>query len=114
MSPISKDSERYRAAKLLLNAALKFWQACEKEGQHGAVQWLAGTNGELLIFTRGEYRDGLMNNIWTLSQREQIGTFAEELPSEDECGPSANHDAPASDAARGGTGARTASAASGK
>lgn len=51
------------ASGFLLTAALEFWESCKRAKQYGAVRWLEGTNGELLIFTRGEYRDRLIANI---------------------------------------------------
>lgn len=60
---ISKESERYKTADKLLKVAAEFWQACHKEGQYGAVQWLTGDSGELVIYTRGEYRETLLQNI---------------------------------------------------
>lgn len=57
------DEKRKAAAEKLLDAAHEFWKACRAEGQYGAVQWLTSTSGELLIFTRGEYRATLLKNI---------------------------------------------------
>ncbi len=60
------DEKRKLAGDELLKAALNFWEACHEEGQYGAVQWLEGTGGQLLIYTRGEYRQQLMENIYKL------------------------------------------------
>jgi len=77
------DDKRFEAGKKLLEAGHEFFNACRSEGQHGAVQWLTGTNGELVIFTRGEYLHALLNNIETLrGQAEHF--FGEEMPTEDE------------------------------
>jgi hypothetical protein len=57
------DNKRREAGDKLLAAAAEFWRACHAEGQYGAVQWLTGSGGELVIYTRGEYRDRLMANI---------------------------------------------------
>lgn len=76
------DDKRMAAGQKLLDAAHEFWSACHAEGQYGAVQWLTGTQGELVIFTRGEYRHQLMSNIDKLSgQAEHF--FGEEMPRED-------------------------------
>ena len=48
--------DHYDAGNFLLNAAQEFWNACLRAQQYGAVQWLTGENGELLIYTRGEYK----------------------------------------------------------
>jgi hypothetical protein len=73
------DDKRYAAGQKLLDAAYEFWKACHAEGQYGAVQWLTGTNGELIIFTRGEYRTQLMNNIHLLNGVSPEHKFGEEM-----------------------------------
>lgn len=78
------DEKRYAAAQKLLDAAHEFWKACHAEGQYGAVQWLVGTTGELLIFTRGEYRQQLMDNIYTLPGVEPEHKFGEEMPQDED------------------------------
>ena len=60
MASDTMDQRRREAGSRLLAAAHEFWTACQIEGQSGAVQWLEGTGGELIIFTRGEYRRQLM------------------------------------------------------
>ena len=79
MSEIPITDKRYEAAQKLLDAAHCFWDACISEGQYGAVQWLEGSLGELLIFTRGEYRSHLMSNINTLPNVDKINFFGENL-----------------------------------
>jgi hypothetical protein len=76
------DEQRLKTGQALIDAAYKFWEACHKEGQYGAVQWLEGTNGELIIFTRSEYRDRLMWNIPTLPNADKIHMFGESMPEE--------------------------------
>lgn len=78
------DEKRKATGQKLLDAAYEFWDACIQEGQDGAVQWLAGTRGELVIFTRGEYREQLMSNIRAVWQKEHVHLFGEEVPDEDE------------------------------
>ena len=62
------DEKRMAAGQKLLDAAFEFWRAAHEEDPRasGAVLWLEGSNGELLIFTRGEYRQTLMSNIHSL------------------------------------------------
>ena len=60
------DQKRLEAAEKLLAAAREFWAACRDEGQLGAVQWIESECGELLIFTRGEYREQLMAGVHQL------------------------------------------------
>ena len=79
------DAERYAAAQALLDAAHAFWKACHREGQYGAVQWLQGTDGELVVFTRGEYKDRLMHNIESLpSMAGKVHFFGEQMPTYDD------------------------------
>ena len=78
------DEKRLATGQKLLDAAHEFWNACIEEGQDGAVQWLMGTSGELVIFTRGEYREQLMANIRALWQKENIHLFGEEMLDEDD------------------------------
>ncbi|TAN06136.1 MAG: hypothetical protein EPN38_09380 [Rhodanobacteraceae bacterium] len=66
--------------------AHEFWNACHEKGpqESGAVQWLEGSNGELLIFTRAEYRQTLMNNIHSLPGKRVHFFQGETMPREDE------------------------------
>jgi len=72
------DKKRMIAGKKLLDAAQDFWNACHEEGQYGAIQWLEGTNNELLIYTRSEYRQQLLSNINGLSS-EKVHFFQGEV-----------------------------------
>jgi hypothetical protein len=76
------DEKRRETGQKLLDAAYNFWHACQEEGQYGAVQWLEGTGGELVIFTRGEYRDVLMSNIQRLPL--EVHFFSETMKDEPE------------------------------
>lgn len=78
------DDKRRVAGQRLLDAAHEFWSACHEEGQYGAVQWLTGSSGELVIFTRGEYRERLMMNIDTLPNVEKIHFFGEDMRNDEE------------------------------
>ncbi len=73
------DEKRKATAQKLLESAHEFWKACQEEGQYGAVQWLEGSNGELLIFTRCEYRTQLMANIDRLSSQQSVHVFGESV-----------------------------------
>ena len=77
------DEKRKETGQKLLDAAQAFWEACHEEGQYGAVQWLEGTMGELIIYTRGEYREQLVGNIECLPNAGKIHMFAEQMPDED-------------------------------
>ena len=67
------DEKRRKAAMRLLDAAYDYWKVCHEEGQFGAVQWVDWVSGELLIFTRGEYRQTLMQNIDLLPTQPLFG-----------------------------------------
>jgi hypothetical protein len=77
------DKKRRETGQRLIEAAHEFWKACKEEGQYGAVQWLTGEDGELIIFTRGEYKDRLMKNIGDLYSQSPVHTFSESLKEED-------------------------------
>lgn len=78
------DEKRQAAGAKLLAAAQEFWESCHEEGQYGAVQWLEGASGELLIYTRGEYRQQLMANIHGLSSAKVHFFRGEVMPCDDE------------------------------
>jgi hypothetical protein len=72
------DEKRLKSATKLLDAAYEFWNSCHLEGQYGAVQWLIGSNGELILFTRGEYKNKILNNVFELNSTEKVHTFISE------------------------------------
>lgn len=78
------DEKRKAAGQKLLDAAQEFWDACYLEGQYGAVQWLTGSNGELVVYTRGEYRQQLMLNIDQLAGNRVLHFSGEAMPTEQE------------------------------
>jgi len=57
---ISKDDPRHKAAQDVIDAMYRFF---ELNRGRGAVQWLEDHDGKVVIFTRGEYRGQLMENI---------------------------------------------------
>lgn len=62
-------------AQALLDAAHAYWGACYEANSPGAIRWLRDTNDRLLVFTRGEYIDQIMNNIWDIKEKEHIEVF---------------------------------------
>lgn len=80
------NSEVKRTAAELLKAAYAFFDAKKSARQHGGVAWVEFENGEVIIFTRGEYRERLMMNIephWPvvdLSERKDAKNNRESLP----------------------------------
>jgi hypothetical protein len=77
------DDKRFAAGQKLLDAAQEFWEACHEQGQYGAIQWLEGTGGELLIYTRGEYRQQLMANVHNMPSAKVHYFSGEVMPSDD-------------------------------
>ena len=57
------SAELKELAQRLLDTALQYRDLANKEGIHGAVIWLTGMDGEMVIVTRGEYREQLLSNI---------------------------------------------------
>lgn len=55
--------ELMECGQRLLDAALEYRALANKYGVEGSVIWLKGTEGEMVIVTRGEYRDQLLRNI---------------------------------------------------
>lgn len=51
------------AGERLLVAAHEYWTVAQRNAVPGAVVWLEGDDGRLVIFTRGEYRHTLLANI---------------------------------------------------
>lgn len=60
--------EHHDASNFLLNAATEWWEASKRANVCGAVKWLTSEDGALLIFTRAEYRQQLLENIHKLEQ----------------------------------------------
>lgn len=82
MSAENKAPESLRvAADALLAAAHHYWRELGAVAGSRAVIWLEDTAGRVVIFTRGEYRQHLMENI---AQRGLELHFTELPPKEDE------------------------------
>ena len=62
-------------AEKLMKAAYEYWQECQKIGGPRAVIWLSDTDGKLVVFTRGEYRETIMQNLGPLA--DEISFSAE-------------------------------------
>lgn len=65
----------------LRRLAHEYWKLQEKATRSGAVKWITFTDGSVLIFTRGEYKDQLMSNIPPLGETL---TYVTEEEDEDE------------------------------
>lgn len=58
-------------ADALLIAAMEYWDEYHRKGLSGAVVWVRDTEGRMVVLTRGEYRDQLMQNIENLHREEE-------------------------------------------
>lgn len=61
----------------LHTAAKKFWKLQDKVTGSGAVKWVTFADGSVLIFTRAEYKDQLMNNIPSLGKTTNFANYEE-------------------------------------
>ena len=61
------------AADNLMNAAYDYWEMCHKTGLvQGAVVFVTDAEGKMVLFTRGEYRKALIQNIDRLGIGEPV------------------------------------------
>jgi hypothetical protein len=67
---LDTDSDVDDAAKALLLAAAKFREVANARfGERVAVRWLEDAGGNLLVFTRGEYRQAIIEAVGWPSTR---------------------------------------------
>jgi len=57
------DEALLAAANDLLTAAMTYWAAYRRVTGGAAVVWLKDSDGRMVVLTRGEYKDVLMQNI---------------------------------------------------
>ncbi len=62
------DKELLESGKKLIKAARDFWEVHQKACGPRAVVWLKDDAGGLVLFTRGEYKDQIMENVGFLSE----------------------------------------------
>lgn len=73
------ENDLYEKAQALMNAAQEYWECCKKQGSNGAVRWLEDDQGRIVIFTRGEYKQELFNNIFTLIEKNKSISFTSDI-----------------------------------
>jgi hypothetical protein len=56
MKLINSDDPRYAAAQKVINAMHDYF---DLDPMGGAVRWIEDSDGRVIIFTRGEYRDAI-------------------------------------------------------
>lgn len=67
-------AELEAAGTAFLEAGKAYWEAMQKAGIGGAVSWLEGNEGGLVIFTRGEYRECLLRNVHEIGPVYHFGS----------------------------------------
>ncbi len=78
------EERLYEKGRALLEAAYDFWKDCHENGQTGAIRWLEDDKGHILIFTRGEYKSQLMENIWNQIDKDKTIRFSQRILVDDE------------------------------
>ena len=73
-------SDVQECGQRLLETALEYWEVTNKNRISGAVILLKGSDGELVIVTRGEYREQLLRNIEYRGPTVSFGHSVEEEP----------------------------------
>ena len=71
--------ELNKAASKFIEAGAEYWQAAHKSGVSGAVIWLTcEKTGATAFFTRGEYKDIMLQNIENCSPTFSFGVLIDE------------------------------------
>lgn len=82
---MDNDAELKAGAQALLDAGHAYFNMMRKRGLAGGCIWLTGMDGAMVIFTRGEYRSRLLDNIETHLDAKRAYSFGTaELPTTDE------------------------------
>lgn len=63
IDPTYTIEDLHKDGEAFLNAGLKFWEGRAKAGMGGATVWFKDAGAGMVIFTRGEYAQQLVNNI---------------------------------------------------
>ena len=63
---------RVEAGNELIRAARAYWELYQLEYSPAAVVWIKDDAGQLVLFTRGEYREQIMHNIDNLSDERPL------------------------------------------
>ena len=64
-----------QAANRFIDAGFEYWEACHKSGLvGGAVIWCADGKGRMALFTRGEYRRTILQNIDSIGSAHEFGS----------------------------------------
>ncbi len=72
---ISKDEALYEKGKTLTKAAYDYWEEYNKLVGSSAIVWLQNEDGNLILFTRGEYREQIMREVDRINLDEKMYEF---------------------------------------
>jgi hypothetical protein len=82
------DQELKDAAQRLLDECHAYYNLMRKRGIAGGCVWLTGMRGEMVVFTRGEFRHQLLHNIEMEIDAERVVSFgAATIPGKDHPAP---------------------------
>ena len=69
MTELAKVGEKFLAA------GLEYWEAAHKAGIGGAVMWLTSENDAMVIYTRGEYREQILQTVGRMGPTINFGAM---------------------------------------
>lgn len=61
-----KIDKLHKKAHTLIKAAREFWEERQRIGALGAVCWVETESGEMVLFTRSEYKEQILGNLFPL------------------------------------------------
>ena len=78
------DKELQDAAQNLLETCQEYYDLMRKRGLAGGCIWLTGQAGQMVVFTRGEFRQQLLHNIeMELDAKRAVSFGAAEIAGKD-------------------------------
>ena len=69
------DDELQTAAQRLLEECQSYYDLMRKRGLAGGCIWLTGGEGQMVVYTRGEYRHQLLTNIEMEMDAKRVYSF---------------------------------------
>jgi hypothetical protein len=67
-----KIDNLHKKAHSLVKAAREFWEERQRIGALGAVCWIEVESGEMVLFTRSEYKEKILDNVFELECGDEI------------------------------------------
>ena len=80
LSATESRTDLHIAAQQLVDAAFAYWEAYRKETGGASIVWIEDTAGRLVIVTRGEYHQALLDNIKKLQHKAHVTVY--EIPNQ--------------------------------